>query len=152
MKTYGAFGRLSYDVTPDVNAYAQVSWSRSDLDYFALANSAINTAPAPAGGTVFFPNGQNGVPIYKGNPFLSTALDASLPTTNDFFLVSQYAGNVPKPHVQERTDFWMATAGLDGKVGNFTWKLAYSHGNSKSSMDQSGLYDNKKLFAAIDVV
>ena len=152
VKTYGAFGRLSYDLTPDINAYVQGVWSRSDLDYFALANSAINSVTGLPFGTIVAAGLANGVPIYKGNPFLSVALDASLPTANDFLLVSQYGSLLPKPHVRERTDFWMATTGLDGSIGDFKWKLAYSHGNSKSAMDQSGLYDNKKLYAAIDVV
>jgi iron complex outermembrane recepter protein len=137
VKNYHAFGRLGYDVTDDINAYVQGTWSRSDLQYDSLANSFV----LPTGAF-----------IYKGNPYLPAALDAALPTANDFYSIGQYNSSGPKPHVKERTDFWMATAGLDGKISNFSWKLAYTHGQSKTSMDQSGLYDWKKTYAALDAV
>lgn len=137
-KTYQTFGRISYDVTPDINAYVQGGWSRSDMTYTTQQNALVPPS--------------QGVTIYKGNPFLSSAIDATLPTASDFIVIGQTQAGQPKPVAKERTDFWMATLGLDGKMGAFNWSVNYTHGQSTHHMANSGLYDNKKLFAAVDVV
>lgn len=137
-KTYQAFGRVSYDLTDDINAYVQGGWSRADLRYRTQVNALV-------------PTGQQ-VNIYSGNPYLSPALAASLPTAADFISVGQYNAGQPTPLAEERTDYWMATAGLDGKIGGLDWSVNYSHGDSTHKMANSGLYDNRKLYAAADAV
>jgi outer membrane receptor protein involved in Fe transport len=137
-KTYQGFGRLSYDVTDDISAYVQGGWSRADLRYRTQVNALV-------------PTGQQ-VNIYSGNPYLSSALAASLPTATDFISVGQYNAGQPTPLAKERTDYWMATAGLEGKVAGLDWSVAYSHGDSTHRMANSGLYDNRKLYAAADAV
>jgi iron complex outermembrane receptor protein len=137
-KTYQGFGRLSYDLTDDINAFVQGSWSRADLRYRTQVNALV-------------PAGQQ-VNIYKGNPYLSSALSASLPGANDYISVGQYDAGQPQPVANERTDYWMATAGLTGKISNLDWSVTYSHGDSKHTMANSGLYDNRKLYAAADAV
>lgn len=136
--TYQGFGRLSYDVTSDINAYVQGIWSRTDLTYTTQQNALVPPSLA--------------VNIYKGNPYLSDALDASLADSDDYITVGQTSAGQPKPVADERTDFWMATAGLQGSLGSFNWTLSYTHGESKHKMDNSGLYDTKKLYAAADAV
>jgi outer membrane receptor protein involved in Fe transport len=137
-KTYQTFGRISYDVAPDITAYVQGGWSRSDLSYTTQQNALVPPSEA--------------VNIYKGNPYLSAALDASLPASTDFLQIGQYNAGQPKPVARERTDFWMATAGLEGKLSSLNWSVNYTHGESKHATDNSGLYDNKKLYAAVDAV
>ncbi|MEZ5735520.1 MAG: TonB-dependent receptor [Novosphingobium sp.] len=134
-ETYQGFGRVSYDLTEDLNIYAQAIYSRTDLSYRALGNSLVTP-----------------VQLYKGNPYLPASLDAQLPTSDDFITFRQYTPDNPSPHVTERTDFWMATGGLEGQFGNFTANISYTHGESTHKVAQSGLYDFKKLFAAVDVV
>ncbi len=137
-KTYQGFGRISYDLTDDINAFVQGGWSRADLRYRTQVNGLVPTG--------------NQVTIFKGNPYLSPALSASLPGANDFLTVGQYAAGQPAPLAEERTDYWMATAGLSGKVASFDWALSYSHGDSTHTMANSGLYDTRKLHAAADAV
>ncbi|WP_157218189.1 TonB-dependent receptor domain-containing protein [Flavisphingomonas formosensis] len=138
MKTYQAFGRASYKLTDDITAYVQGTWSRTDMRYVTQVNGLVPSSEY--------------VQIYKGNPYLSSALDASLPTTNDYLRVGQYDAGQPKPVAKERTDYWMATAGLNGTLGRFNWSATYSHGSSTHTMANSGLYDNNKLYAAVDAV
>ncbi|MBU6268700.1 MAG: TonB-dependent receptor [Sphingomonadales bacterium] len=135
---YQAFGRVSYDVSPDINAYAQAVYTRSTYTYPTQTNALVGPSEA--------------VNIYSGNPFLTPAMQATLTGANDFLTVQQYDAGQPQPVAKERTDYWMATLGLDGHFGNFKWGLNYTHGDSKHTMDTSGLYDNKKLYAATDVV
>src|SRR5207253_4669308 len=112
VKTYQTFGRIAYDVVPDVTAYVEGLWSRSDLRFLTQTNSLIP------------PTEQ--VRIYKGNPFLPAAIDATLPTANDFITVGQQDAGQPAPVDKERTDFWMATAGLQGKCSNLNGNVNYT--------------------------
>lgn len=137
-KTYQTFGRIAYDLTDDVNFYVQGLFSRSDYAYPTQTNALVPPS--------------QGVNVYSGNPFLTAAMQATLTGANDFITVGQYDAGQAQPFAKERTDYWMATTGLDGKLGGFKWSVNYSHGESTHNMDTSGLYDNKKLFAAADVV
>ena len=112
--------------------------SRSDLSYDPLANSFAQAAPT--------------VTIYAGNPYIPAALAATL-NPGDSFGFLAYWGNEQSSHVDERTDFWQATAGIDAEIGS-NWKasLSYTHADSKHKMDQSDLWDWRKTLAAVDVV
>lgn len=138
LTNYNGFGRISYDLTDNITAFVQGLYARSKYHYFTQGNSLIPPSEAAT--------------IYKGNPYLSSALDAALPTAADSYTVGQQDAGQPKPIAYEKTDYWMATAGLSGKFSNFNWQVTYSHGDSKHSMDNVGLYDNKKLYAALDAV
>lgn len=135
---YQGFGRISYDVTDGINAYVQLLYTRSKYTYPTQTNALVGPSEA--------------VNIYSGNPFLTAAMQATIPNAGDFITVQQYDAGQPQPIAKERTDYWMATAGLDGDAGRFKWSINYTHGDSKHTMDTSGLYDNRKLYAATDVV
>ena len=137
-KTYNLFGRVGYEVADGLELYAQATWSRSDLSYDALANSLVQAVPT--------------VTLYQGNPFIPSALAATLPVGGSFGF-NAYYGNQQKTLVEERTDFWQATAGFNAELGG-GWKAAlnYTHGSSVHDMAQSGLWDWRKFYAAVDVV
>ena len=137
-RNYQSFGRISYEVTPDVTAYVQGVYSRSELHFITQANALV-----PPGETIT---------IYRDNPYLPQAVRATLPTANDFVTFGQYNAGQPQPVARNKTDFWMATAGLNGALGNFKWNTSYTHGDSTLTSRVDGLYDNRKLFAAADVV
>ena len=134
-ETYQGFGRLSYDLTDNVNAYVQGVYSRTNLSYDSLANSLVTP-----------------VNLYKGNPYLPASIDALLPTSSDYISFGQYSIENPKPHAEEQTDFWMGTLGLDADFGGWRASVSYTHGETVHKVDQSGLYDNRKLYAAVDAV
>lgn len=137
-KTYQTFGRVAYDLTDDVNFYVQGLFSRSDYAYPTQTNALVPPSQA--------------VTLYSGNPFLSAAMQATLTGASDSITIGQYDAGQPQPYAKERTDYWMATSGIEGKLGGFKWAVNYSHGESVHEMDTSGLYDNRKLYAAADVV
>jgi outer membrane receptor protein involved in Fe transport len=137
LKTYQAFGRASYDLTDDISVFAQGIYSRSDVRFTSLTNAF--SPPS----TAF---------IYKGNPYLPAAIDASLPVGGSVTL-STYDAGQPLPRTREITDYWQATAGIEGKIGtSLKWDVSFTHGDSKLETAQSGLYDIKKAFAAVDAV
>lgn len=135
VKTYQFFARLDYEVADDVNIYAQGIYSRQNLRYSPLANSLVTP-----------------VTLFKGNPYIPSAIDALL-GPSDSINVSAYSSGGPGTNVIERTDYYMGTIGVDAKLGD-GWRVAlnYTHGQSTHDMAQSGLYDWRKLFAAVDVV
>lgn len=137
-KTYHGFGRVSYELSDSISWYAQGTFSRSDLSYDPLANSFVQGNPT--------------LTIFKGNPYIPAALDATIPAGGSIGL-NAYYGSSQGSHVDERTDFWQGTTGLDAEFGA-GWKasLSYTHGDSKHKMDQSGLWDWRKTLAAVDVV
>ncbi|AEG48674.1 TonB-dependent receptor [Sphingobium chlorophenolicum L-1] len=138
LTNYNGFGRVSYDLTDDINFFVQGLYARSKYHYFTQGNSLIPATESAR--------------IYKGNPYLSTALDSALTGANDYYVVGQQDAGQPKPIAYEKTDYWTATTGLSGKFSDFNWQVTYSHGDSKHSMDNVGLYDNRKLYAALDAV
>jgi len=137
-KSYQTFGRVSYDVTPDVEIFAQGVYSRAKIHYLTQTKSLIPPTEA--------------LTIFKDNPFLPAAIAASLPTSADSIVIGQQDAGQPQPTADEKTDFWMATAGLDGKFKSLHWNVNYTHGSSTHDMDNAGLYENQKLYAAADVV
>lgn len=134
-ETYQGYGRLSYDLTDNVNAYVQGIYSRTNLSYDSLANSLVTP-----------------VNLYKGNPYLPASIDALLPTANDYISFGQYSIDNPKPHAEEQTDFWMGTLGFDADFGGWKANVSYTHGETVHKVAQSGLYDYQKLYAAVDAV
>lgn len=137
LKTYQAFGRFDYDLTSDVKAFVQGVWSRADLRYSSQANAFVGTQPAP---------------VFQGNPYIPTAIAAQL-APGEQFNIAKYNGNTSShPVTTERTDFWMATAGLEGSLGDWKWNLDYTHGDSHHKVRQYGLYDYQKTYAALDAV
>jgi iron complex outermembrane recepter protein len=134
-KTYHFFGRVDYEVAPDINVYLQGVYSRQNLEYELLANSLVTPAT-----------------LFKGNPFIPAAIDAALPAGGSI-TVTEYNQNGPGTRAREKTNYWMATAGLEGKFAD-SWRFAvnYTHSETRNALAHSGLYDWRKTFAALDVV
>jgi len=137
LETKQLFGRASYDFSDTISGYVQGTFTRSDLQYTSLANSLV-----PPTGAI----------LYSGNPYLPAAIQAGFTPTVQSITLARYGANSPKPVTNERTDFWMATAGLEGKFGDWRWSAAYNHGESKFTVAQKGVWDWRKFYAATDAV
>jgi len=138
LKTVQTYGRVSYEITPDISAYVQGSFTQSDLTYVSLANSFV--APTTA-------------PLFSGNPYLPAAVQAAL-TAGAFpsLSLARYGGQELKPRTEEETQFWQVSAGLEGKLGQWSWDANFNHADSRYNVDQKGLWNWKKTYAAIDAV
>jgi iron complex outermembrane receptor protein len=175
------FGRFSYDITDNVNAYVQGSWS--------MATNVSNWVNATVSASANRPN-----TLFADNPFLAPATQAQLgagltcpaagalgwrclpttpptaangtqppaPPTTPYFSVPSYtwqnldgerAG--PKGLIY-RTDASDRSrtieAGLTGKLGNFTWDAFYSFGETINKVRNPNNTDNAKYLAALDAV
>lgn len=133
--TLQGFGRVSYELTDNIEAYAQGIYSRTKMQYYALGNSLVTP-----------------VNLYKGNPYLPDDIDGLLPTADDYITFAQYSPDNPSPLANEQTDFWMGTMGFDATFGAWQASLSYTHGQTTHKVGESGLYDQRNLYAAVDVV
>ncbi|WP_068086634.1 TonB-dependent receptor domain-containing protein [Novosphingobium rosa] len=135
-KTFQNFGRLSFDFSDKLSVYTQLIYSRAEVDYDAMANTLVQGSPTAL--------------IYQGNPYLPANLAATLAPGGSIGISAYYSDQ--RTHVHETTDFIQSTSGVEGKIGDWKVKADYTHAQSTHNMAQSGLWDWKKFFAAVDVV
>jgi iron complex outermembrane receptor protein len=137
LNTDQAFGRVSFDVTPDIQVFAQGSYTRShtsfvSADTFRLAGSA------------------NGSTIFADNPYLSPAVTAALGGTQSF-QYSRFFDDLPPDAQNSVTQNYLAQAGATGSFGRFKWDVGYEFGRTTTSVSQYE-QNNRDYFAAIDAV
>jgi iron complex outermembrane receptor protein len=170
------FNRFSYDVTPDINAYVQGSWSESG-DYSTWAPLVVSSAGSRP--NTFFTN----------NPYLSAdaqaALTAAATAANHFVPapVLFKANNSIAPAVAPGTPYFSApsyvpqivngqsaasqgdvyitkgvdrnlslSTGLTGKLAGFDWDVFYSHQESRVDVSDPTNTNNARYLAAQDAV
>jgi outer membrane receptor protein involved in Fe transport len=130
-----AFGRFDYDLTDTIKFHAQSSYSRS--------YNANNFGPPLL----------TNYTISSDNAFLpATAKAAMAAAGQNTFLFSRSIADQPGWITQSRTQSVNATAGLDGKLGDFDWDLFYTHGWSRQNVRALNNVNNGKLAAALDAV
>lgn len=134
-KSDSAFGRLSYDLTDDITAYAEVFASRAIIRYNSLPNLQLTP------------------PIFSGNAFLPAALQTQLTNTNtaSFTFRKLYDDLGPIP-ARENARNYQAIGGIKGKLDRFDWTLTYTRGESDYRFSQSNQFEFTKFAAAIDAV
>ena len=136
-KTNNFFARGDYEFAPAVSGYAQGIYSRDEESYTSQSNGWVTSPYAP---------------IFSGNPYLPAAVQAAM-GPNDILPVGAYHSESIKPDTNEKTDFWMGSAGLNGKLGgSWTWRADYDHGQTKHAMDQANQYYWARAYAALDAV
>ena len=138
LNTKKAFGRFSFDISPDITAHIQGAYARSEVDYSLEANGFVLPTPAT---------------LFSGNPYLPSDLQSALTSTNtDSVLVDIYPFASP-PATSEVTQFYFVNAGLDGALGsNWTWQADYTHGHSVDNVNQNNTLEWRNTLAAIDAV
>jgi hypothetical protein len=110
-------------------------YSRTDMSYDAMANGLVQASPTAT--------------IYAGNPYLPAALAATLGTTGSVGISAYYPDQ--QTHVRETTDFLQSTSGwMPRSASEGAGQL--HPGQSIHNMEQSGLWDWRKFYAAADVV
>jgi outer membrane receptor protein involved in Fe transport len=151
LRTAEAFGRFSYDIDDNVQAYVNLIASESGnmADW-----SATTINPGKGRGNIFYTN----------NPYLPAAAQAALQAGNpgntfmmtDFF---DYIGD--KTALETGDDFrtgavdrnLSATGGLSGNLLNrYTWDLYYTHGESRQEVYTPNNENVEKFLAGEDAV
>src|SRR6202012_4376713 len=170
------FNRLSYDVTPDINAYIQGGWSESG-DYSIWTPMVVSSASSR-------PNS-----FFTNNPYLSPSAQAALttaataaghfvptpvrsPQTNSiapavapgtpYFSAASYIPQIVQGQSATSANDLYATkgvdrslslsAGLTGKLASLDWDFYYSHQESRVDVSDPTNTNNAKYLAAQDAV
>lgn len=138
LDTKKIFGRFEYEFGSGLTAYVQLMGARNELTYTSLANSFV-------GGT--------SARIALDNPYLNLTPAQLAAAGGQPLTVAIYSPYAPKPSTTEETDYWNATLGFEGAIGDsWTWKAAYNRGDSDHQVEQAGLFDWRRAYAAIDAV
>lgn len=137
LETDQAFGRVDYDITDHIKAFAQLSFSESDTSYITVAAGTQLAA----------------FQIFSDNAFLpdivrQTMINQGVPS----FVASRVESDQPPKRVTTTNDVYTFLTGLQGDVGFYNWSVNYSHGDSLLRTRHQGNFDNEKWYAALDAV
>jgi outer membrane receptor protein involved in Fe transport len=179
-QTKELFGRLSYDVTDDINGYVQASWAESG-NYANWSPTVVSSSNNRA--SFFFAN----------NPYLSPATSATLMTTGNIFtplpVVDLRNGSTPPTFASRATTPIFSAAGYQfntiggmdaraqgriyntigttrnvdleagltgtlnmGFLKNWGWDAYYNHAEDRTTVKNPHNTNNAKFLAAEDAV
>ena len=140
LRTEQAFAHARYELTDDVTAFVQGSYSYSRNRYNALYDNRAGTTA---------------LRIFSGNPFIPSDIQSQMTATGTAsFSLSRMFTDFPVYATDTRTTSWTVTAGLEGKFNFFDngrWDLYYTHGDARLRTSQNQV-ENRNLFAALDAV
>ena len=128
------FGGADFDITPNLNAWAQVIYSKNITQYDVSGSSIAH-------------------PIYSGNPYLPASIQ-TLMTNNNITSVQiqQYLPQSYPLYGRETTNDFNVMAGLKGDIA-WGWKfdLSYAYGSAHDFNVQK--HPNQpRIYAALDAV
>src|SRR5690606_14832433 len=135
LRTDQAFGRMDFDLTPDINIYAQGSYSK-----------AYNHAR-------FFPQVFS-LTVLADNPYLAQNVRDGLAAngTERFTFMRQFINREGSGQIG-RTRNINATVGADGSLmGDFRWSAHYTYGNSRVFQYNPGNVNQELMLASLDAV
>ncbi len=130
-----AFARFDFDVDPDTHFYLQGAATRS-FNQFSKEENVINN-----------------LTFSSQNPFLLPQYRAALAAANQpTFTFARQLSEAPRLTPTAWIKSYFAIAGLEGKLGDFNWDVAYSHSESRQRVATENNMTFAKLFAALDAV
>jgi outer membrane receptor protein involved in Fe transport len=139
LRTDQAFGRVSYDLTPDINVHAQVSLAES--------RNSLNTRLDQR-----FAGANDGLTIFADNAFLQPSVRALLGTTPSFQM-SRISYDTPVNYVDTLNDSVNANFGFDGNINAFgrdwKWDANYVYGRNylRTGVNE---FNSRRYYAAVD--
>ena len=135
------FGRISYDVTSNVQAFVQANFSQSTVKSSFYAPGSFTSA-------------RNGVyTVSVNNPYLSPSI-ASIYTGAGLSTFG-IKGRLNKDYIRNETTNTnvMVTAGLEGDIYNrFHWQLYYTHGRNWERNELPNNVNYQRVAAALDTI
>lgn len=133
------FGRATFDVSDNVEAFAQLTVGRADSEYAQTIPYFINATP---------------LVIHSGNPFIPAAIQDRMTALNvntfNMGIVPKSWGNIDLVSTY-RT--WDAVVGLEGDFGDsWKWNMHYEHGRTSFLLDFRNQISFTRLYRALDAV
>jgi len=133
VRTDQAFARVDYELTDDINFYAQGVFAKSkNFNYF-------------------YPNLAFPLAVGTDNAFLTPATQAAIGDPL-FIFARVFDDAAHRIAVQADSKTWIASGGLEGKVAGLNWNVHYQHGVSSTVNSFINNTINGNLYAALDAV
>jgi len=132
------FGRLDFDVSSNIQAFAQMSYTDS-------FNSSISVGSGTQVGDFR---------IFTDNAFIADSTRQILEDAGyTSFIGSRIQADQP-PKLQEIfAKSLVFVSGLKGTLGEkYNWDIGYSHGDTKLDSSHYGNFDNQRYYAGLDAV
>ena len=129
------FGRVDYDLSDNVHAYAQITGDIKTNESYAD------------------PIKLSGVTLQSTNAFLAPAYQAQLAAAKQAtFRLSELMGDNTRVHAIAKSKQWVYTAGLEGKLADYNWGVNFVHGRSELNSLMPNNPNLERLGAALDAV
>jgi iron complex outermembrane recepter protein len=140
------FGRFDYEISDNMNAFAQLTWAESFNRY--------NTVGA---GTQL-----GDFRVFSDNAYLPTSVQNAIAASGQTLAGTSPAQRfVTGGRIGDDLDYkWVNTlnnvytflGGFNGKIGDYSWKATYSHGDSLVRLSHFGNLINRNWYSALDAV
>lgn len=137
LETTQAFGRLSYELTDNLEFYAQGNYGRSKTGY-------VSAYVMRRAGTA------TGITIFADNPYLNSSVRSALGSTPSFTLSRIFSDSAPNEQ-SSVTEAYNVSTGLSGDLGGWKWDVNYTYGHAELTLLQRE-QNNKRFYAAVDAI
>jgi outer membrane receptor protein involved in Fe transport len=136
-RTDQVFGRFDYEITPNLKAFAQLTFAESRNEFVTIGSGTQT----------------NDFWIYAGNPYLPTwAATALAATPGQRVSGGRIHADQPFKRVNTLNDVYTFLSGFSGDIGEYNWRATYAHGDSLVRSSHSGNFDQRRWYAALDAV
>jgi iron complex outermembrane receptor protein len=134
-KQIQAFGRFDYDITDDIAAYAELTYTKTQ-------NANIHQT-----------NEFRTLTMASDNAFLQPSVSAAmLGAGKTTFVLSKTMEQAPPLSSNSWTTAYLFNAGLNGTVGGYHWDVSYVHDDNQQFTRNVANINNQKLYASLDAV
>jgi iron complex outermembrane receptor protein len=138
--SYNFFGRVGFDVTDNINVFAQASYGRS-------------TVEGPFGSSL----SRNDYLVRLDNAYLPTSVrDRMVGAGVSSFVIGSWNQDMPKGPYSNRRDMSRITAGVEGEFTAFdstwNWNAAYAYGRADISLHNKSIIISRAKLALDAVV
>ena len=135
LRSSQAFARFDYDVTDAIHFYVQGTATKS-FNQFSKEENVINNLTFSANNAFLAPEYQ------------AAMLAANQPT----FTYAKQMTEAPRLTPTAWIKSYFTIAGLEGRFGDFSWDIAYSHSEARQRVATVNNMSFAKLFAGLDAV
>jgi len=138
LERWSVFGRADYDLTSDVNVFAELTYSEADTQWEQYYNYCYTSCSAT---------------IFSDNAFLP---DATRQAMADAGVDSFRLGRIHSENyilADNQKDVWRLALGLDGQLDNgWTYDASFTQGESDTYIANEQTMHYRRYYAAVDAV
>ena len=131
------FGRIDYEVSPDIKLFAQLTFAES-FNRFNTVGSGTQLGDFR---------------IFTENPFLPNGVRQTMEAAGyTSFIGGRIGRDLDYKWVNTLHDVYTFLTGAEGNLGDYRWKATYGHGDSRVRVTHFGNLINRNWYAALDAV